>query len=90
MGVLFTHSVVEATMVRLWGSDNKLARSLITRIHGHACLFEAFRGHQRDKLEEQIRLRVKEVWSLTPQSLFEFVRRRPRDAIPRLGLPPVH
>lgn len=58
--------MVEAAMVGLGESNNKLARTLITRIYGHACLLEAFGGHQRDKLEEQIRLRVEEIRGFTP------------------------
>lgn len=90
MSVSLTHPMVEATMVCLGKGHNKLARTLITRIYWYTCLLEAFWGHQRDKLEEQIGLRVEEIRSLTPQSLFKLLCRRPWDAVPRLGFAPVH
>ena len=90
MSVSLTHPMVEATMVCFGKGHDKLARTLITRIYRYACLLEAFRGHQCDKLEEQIGLRVEEIRSLTPQSLFKLLCCRPRDAVPRLGLAPVH
>ncbi len=90
MRALLTHPMVEATMVCLGKGHDKLARTLITRIYWYACLLEAFRGHQRDKLEEQIGLRVEEIRSLAPQSLFKLLCCTPWDAVPRLGLAPVH
>lgn len=90
MSVSLTHPMVEATMVCLGEGHDKLARTLIACIYRYTCLLEAFRGHQRDKLEEQIGLRVEEIRSLTPQSLLKLLCRRPWDAVPRLGLAPVH
>ena len=82
--------MIKARMIRLRERQNKLASALIASIDADASIADMLRVHKRDQLEEQIGLRFEEIRSFPLHSCLEALRVIAGNAVPGLGLPPVH
>ena len=85
-----TYAVIEPGMISFREGDDKLPRPLITRVHIDSTFLQSGRVHERDELEEEIRLRLEEIRCFAPDRSLKFVRVVAGDAIPRLSLAPMH
>ena len=88
--MIWTYSVVEASMVRLGELDDELSSTLITYVYVHAGFLQPLRVHESHQLEKEIRLSFEEIRCFAANGRFEFLRVFARNAIPRLRFSPVH
>ena len=82
--------MIEACMIGLRERQHELASALITSIDANTSIPDVLRVHERDQLEEQIGLRFEEIRSFPLHSCLEALRVIAGNAVPGLGLPPVH
>ena len=82
--------MIEPRVVCLREGDYELAGTLVAGIHVDASLLESLRIHQGDQLEQQIGLDLEKIRSFPSDRRLEFLRVLAGDAVPGLGLSPVH
>lgn len=82
--------MVEPRMVRLRKRDHKFVRPLIDREHPHSGLLHPSGVHERDELKQERGLLLEEVGRLGLDRSLELARIIAGDAVPSLGLAPVH
>lgn len=82
--------MIKPSMVCLGKRDHELARILV----GHADLDpgfnESLRAHEGHELEEEIWLRLEQIWGLLLDRSLKLFRIRGGYAVPRLGHAPMH
>ena len=77
-------------MVGLREGNDELACTLVAGVYVDASLLQSLRVHQGDQLEQQIGLDLEEIRSFPSDRRLEFLRVLAGDAVPGLGLTPVH
>ena len=77
-------------MVSLWERNDEFTCPLVAPINPDTRVCQALRVHQRDKLEEKVRLSLKEVGSFLPDRCLKFLSVVARNTVPSLRLAPVH
>lgn len=82
--------MVKSSVVGLGKGNDKLARTLVAGKDADTCFAQAIRVHERDQLKEKIGLGFKEIWCFALDCVFEFLGIFAGDAVPGLGLAPVH
>lgn len=82
--------MIEPSMISLGESDDEFARSLVARVYPHACLCYPLGIHQGDQLEEEVRLRFKQVGRLGLYCSFKLLGVLSGNAIPCLSFTPMH
>jgi len=82
--------MIEPCVIGLGEGNDKFTRPLITAIDSHSCTSEPRGVHQRDELEEQIGLRLKQIGRFTFDRSFELLCIFAGNPIPRFRLAPVH
>ena len=85
-----TYPMIEAGMISLGKRNYKLPCTLVASVDPHTLVRQALRTHERDELEEKVRLRFEQVRGLFLNSRLEFLGVIPRDSIPGLCFTPVH
>ncbi len=82
--------MVKARMISLGKRDYELSSTLVASIHPHTLVRQALRAHERDKLEEEVRLRLEQIRRLFLDSRLKFFGVISWNSIPRLCFTPVH
>ena len=82
--------MIEPGVIRFRERDDKLSGALVASVHVNACILQPLWVHERDELEEQVGLGLKQIRGFLLDGRFELLGVRTGNTIPRLGLAPVH
>ena len=82
--------MIEARVIRLRERNHKFTRPLIAAENANTSIRQSLGIHQRNQLEQEIRLRLEEVRCFTFDRSLELFGVITRDAVPSLGLAPMH
>ena len=82
--------MIETSMICLGEGDHKFTSSLVAPVNTHTRIRKPRRVHQSDELEEQVGLSLEQIGRFTFDRSLEFLGIVSRNAVPRLGLAPVH
>lgn len=82
--------MIESTMIRLRKRDDKLASSLIASINTHTRFPQGLWAHERDQLEQKIRLSLKQVRSLFLDCGFKLLCVIAWNPVPGFCVSPMH
>ena len=82
--------MVEPSVISLGERNYEFPGTLVAGINPHTLVRQALRTHERDELEEKVRLRLEQVGRLFFNGRLEFLGVISRNSIPRLCFTPVH
>jgi hypothetical protein len=85
-----TDSVIETRMIRLGAGYNEFARTLVASIYADTGVGHSLGVHERNELEQQVRLRLEKIGSLAFNGSFKLLSVGPWDTVPGFGFTPVH
>jgi hypothetical protein len=82
--------MVKPGVISLRERDYKFPGTLVAGINPHTLVRQALRTHERDELEEKVRLRLEQVGRLFFNGSLKFLGVISRNSIPRFCFTPVH